>query len=140
MSDIKHMLEIKASAETVYRAVATQEGLACWWTAEVNTEAEVGGFAEFRFGERYYNKMKILALEPNRRVEWECLEGDPQWVGTTIAFDLEETENRTVLRFGHNDWREVTDFYAHCNYNWGYYLISLKRYCESGEGTPFQKR
>jgi uncharacterized protein YndB with AHSA1/START domain len=138
MPDIKHMLVIDAPTETVYRAIVMQDGLAGWWTEEVKAETEVGGFAEFRFGERYYNKMKIIALEPDRRVEWECLEGDPEWVGTTFVFDLEAKENRTVLRFGHNGWGGETDFYANCNYHWGYYMTSLKRYCETGEGTPFR--
>lgn len=140
MPDIKHLLEINAPVDTVYRAVSTQDGLARWWTEEVKADTRAGGFAEFWFDDRYYNKMEILDLDPDRRVEWKCLEGDPEWVGTTFNFDIEPKENRTILRFGHNDWREATDFFAHCNYHWGYYMRSLKLYCETGEGTPHPKR
>jgi hypothetical protein len=86
----------------------------------------------------YYNKMKITNLLNNKKVEWDCLEGDKEWIGTTFLFDLEEKDGSTILRFSHNNWKEETDFFASCNFNWGYYLNSLKQFCESGEGTPFK--
>jgi hypothetical protein len=83
--------------------------------------------------------MEITNLEPDKKLEWECLEGDKEWIGTTFLFDLEEKDESTILRFSHNNWKEDTDFFASCNYNWGYYLKSLKQYCETGEGTPFSE-
>jgi hypothetical protein len=32
----------------------------------------------------------------------------------------------------------MADFYANCNFHWGFYLQSLKDFCESGKGKPFQ--
>jgi hypothetical protein len=82
--------------------------------------------------------MKVTRLEPDRAVEWQCLDGDDEWIGTTFWFHLEEKDGRTTLRFTHGRWRESTDFLASCNYQWGSYMRSLKRYCETGEGSPFQ--
>ena len=137
MPSIKHYLPIKAHPEEVYNAINQTKGLKGWWTAEAKADEKVGGTAEFIFGERYYNKMKITNLLNNKKVEWKCLEGDKEWIGTTFLFELEEKDEYTILRFSHNNWREETDFFASCNYNWGYYLKSLKQYCETGEGTPF---
>ncbi|MCH7963746.1 MAG: SRPBCC domain-containing protein [Bacteroidetes bacterium] len=137
MPSIKHYLVIKAVAEKVYTALSKTEGLCGWWTVEAKADERVGGTAEFIFGERYYNKMKITNLLNSKKVEWKCLEGDKEWIGTTFLFDLEEKDESTILRFSHNNWKEETDFFASCNYNWGYYLKSLKQYCETGEGTPF---
>jgi len=137
MPSIKHYLVIKAVAEKVYTALSETEGLCGWWTVEAKADERVGGTAEFIFGERYYNKMKITNLLNSKKVEWKCLEGDKEWIGTTFLFDLEEKDESTILRFSHNNWKEETDFFASCNYNWGYYLKSLKQYCETGEGTPF---
>ncbi len=81
--------------------------------------------------------MKIVKLVPNRTVEWECIKGDNEWIGTNFVFNLEEKENETILKFTHAKWREETDFFASCNYHWGYYLRSVKLYCETGSGTPF---
>jgi hypothetical protein len=73
-------------------------------------------------------------------VEWECLEGDKEWVGTNFSFALDEKEGKTTLRFAHKSWRAITDFYAGCNYNWGWHLTSLKEYCETRKGRPYQSR
>ncbi len=138
MPDIKHYLVIDAPAETVYKAVTNQAGLAGWWTEETIAEPTVGSIAEFKFGDRYHNKMNVTTLVPNERVEWECLQGDKEWVGTTFVFELSEADGKTILKFSQNGWREATDFYAGCNYNWGCYMTSLKKYCETGFGEPFR--
>jgi uncharacterized protein YndB with AHSA1/START domain len=140
MPNVKHLLAIDAPAEKVFEAVTTRDGVAGWWTSENSTTGEVGGHAEFTFGDRYHNRMRILQMEPGRRVEWECLEGDPEWVGTTIVFDLEPLDGATRVRFGHNGWQDETDFFAICNFHWGFYMQSLKEYCEGGKGKPFQER
>jgi uncharacterized protein YndB with AHSA1/START domain len=139
MPSIKHYLHIKAQPEKVYNAITKTGGLRGWWTFEAKADEIVGGTAEFIFGERYYNRMKITNLKDNKTVEWECLEGDKEWIGTTFLFDLEDKDGSTILRFSHNNWKEETDFFASCNFNWGYYLNSLKQYCETGIGTPFNE-
>ena len=137
MPSIKHYLLIKTLPGKVYTAITKTEGLCGWWTAEAKADESIGGTAEFIFGERYYNKMQITNLQNNKIVEWECLEGDKEWIGTTFLFEIEEKDGSTILRFSHNNWKEETDFFASCNFNWGYYLNSLKQYCETGTGTPF---
>ena len=137
MPSIKHYLLIKALPGKVYNAITKTGGLRGWWTVEAKADERVGGTAEFIFGERYYNKMEITNLLNNNKVKWKCIEGDKEWIGTTFLFDLEEKDGSTILRFSQDNWKEETDFFASCNYNWGYYLKSLKQYCETGEGTPF---
>jgi uncharacterized protein YndB with AHSA1/START domain len=137
MTRISHYLIIRAEPSTVYRAIAEQSGLQAWWTGDVIAKPEVGTIAEFKFGDRYHNKMKIVRLEADSLVEWECVFGDPEWIGTALTFQLERKNEQTVLRFQHGNWRKATDFFASCNYHWGYYLRSLKLYCETGTGTPF---
>jgi uncharacterized protein YndB with AHSA1/START domain len=126
MARIKHYLIIKAPPEKVYEAVTTTGGIKGWWTLDAIADEKVGGVAEFIFGER------------NKRVEWKCFQGDKEWIATTFEFDIEAKDKDTVLRFTHGNWREETDFFASCNFNWGYYMRSLANYCEKGEGTPFK--
>lgn len=140
MKEIRHLLVIYVPPQKVYRALVEQKGLASWWTDDVTAKPEENTIAEFNFGNRYHNEMIINRLVENRLVSWECRVGDPEWIGTTFSFDLEERGNDTILRFCHGNWRELTDFYASCNYNWGYYLGSLKKYCEEGKGYPFKNR
>jgi uncharacterized protein YndB with AHSA1/START domain len=138
MPDIRHLVTIRATPATIYGALTQQEGLAGWWTKQTVAEPLVGSFAEFRFGDRYYNKMRVTKLEPDSRVAWLCLEGDEQWIDTTFTFELEPQGDQTVLRFTHGHWRETTDFFASCNYHWGIYMRSLKAFCEKGQGDPFE--
>jgi uncharacterized protein YndB with AHSA1/START domain len=140
MEHIKHQLLIKAPPEVVYKAVTTQNGLKGWWTSDVNAVPEEGSIAKFGFNEEYHNEMEITALEPNKLVTWNCVDGDNEWLQTNICFDLENVNGNTRLRFAHSNWREATEFFASCNYNWGWYMTSLKEYCETGKGRPFQVR
>jgi uncharacterized protein YndB with AHSA1/START domain len=140
MVDIKHYITIKKPASVVYKAVTEQQGLASWWTTDTIAKAEIGFINEFRFGDRYHDKMKIINLVPGKKVLWECIYGHEEWLGTKLIFDLEAKENHTILRFSHGNWREVTDFYAICNTIWGQFLHSLKDYCETGKGRLFMEK
>ena len=138
MPDIRHNITIDCKPEKIYQALTTKRGIQGWWTPDTCIEEKIGSTAEFIFGDRYHNKMKISDLKPDKRVAWHCLQGDPEWIGTDFFFDLEEKDGTTLLRFGQHNWKAQTDFYAYCNFQWGNYLISLKDYCEKGKGYPFR--
>jgi uncharacterized protein YndB with AHSA1/START domain len=142
MADIKHYVTIKSPAEKVYRDITEQEGLAGWWTRELKAKPEVGFIDEFHFGQKDYEniKMKVTRLDTNKRVDWVCLDGDPQWIGTNVSFELEEKDGNTGLLFTHGNWKEATLFFASCSYNWGFYMNSLRELCNKGKGTPHQDR
>jgi len=70
-------------------------------------------------------------------VEWRCVGGPAEWVGTSVTFDLTAHEDETVVMFAHSNWREPGEFMAHCSARWAYFLISLKLLVETGTGTPF---
>ena len=138
IAHIRHIIIIECPPEIVYNALTTKEGIQGWWTVDTVIESKVGSTAEFIFGDKYHNKMKITDLQPAKRVAWYCIQGDPEWIGTDFTFDLVDKAGHTILRFGQNNWRELTDFYAYCNFQWGQYMISLKNYCEAGTGKPFR--
>ena len=135
MADIKHKLVIKAAPEKVYEAVTTQKGLESWWCKNTTAKPEVGFVNIFIFGQ-YYNEMKVTELSPNTKTAWECIKSIEEWVGTTISFELEEKDGKTILRFAHAGWRAVTDTFAACSYDWAIFLKSLKSLCETGTGEP----
>ncbi len=138
MSAIKHLLYINANPSRVYKAITTQKGLSSWWTTKTKADAIIGSVAEFWFSDKYHNKMYIVKLEINKYVEWECLDGDKEWIGTRLKFMLNQHENGTMLHFWHYEWKKETEFFASCNYHWGHYMKSLKNYCEEGKGEPFR--
>jgi uncharacterized protein YndB with AHSA1/START domain len=139
MADIRHNVVIKAAAEKIYQAITTQEGLSNWWTTDTTAKSEVGFVNVFVFG-KFRNEMKVIALIPNKKAEWECINSIEEWIGTHISFELEEKGSNTLLRFTHGGWKEETDTFAGCNYDWATFLASLKLLCETGTGKPYQNK
>ena len=137
---IIHVLSIQASKQTVYKAITTQEGLSSWWTIDVKATPQEGSIINFRFHGTFNPDMKIRKLEENGRIEWECVDGAKEWMGSKFVFELSEQDDRTQLKFVQEYDKKISDeAYGVYNFNWGWYLQSLKDYCESGRGKPFKK-
>ena len=137
--NIEHLIDIKVPPSVVYQALTTQEGLAEVWTRELSVEPAVGQLNEFRFGSDV-DRMKITALEKDRSVVWEVIDSDPEWIGTVISFELRENKGHTIVTLKQEKWRAVTDMFRSCNCHWGFFLYSLKSYCEDDKGIPYQAR
>jgi uncharacterized protein YndB with AHSA1/START domain len=135
MADLKFVVPIAATPEKVYAAVATQAGMRSWWTADAQMEEQTGGKAEFGFEKRgVVYRMTIDRLDPGRCVVMSCHGDQPEWKGTTLRWDIAESEDGSgaILRFVHGGWREVTEFCAGCNAMWGNLMFRLK---DSAEGN-----
>jgi hypothetical protein len=64
--------------------------------------------------------------------------GHENWRDNTFTFALHERNGETLLMFSQDYARELSDETCGiCNFNWGYYLNSLKQLCEKGVGLPF---
>ena len=139
MVDILHKIGIeKASATDAYKALTSRDGLSAWWANGTSGDSDtVGGVIKFRFGERGGFDMKVLKLEPARRVLWEVIDGPAEWIGTTIDFDLRPQDGWTLVYFKHQGWKEPVDFMHHCSTKWGVFLVSLKSLLETGKGAPY---
>jgi uncharacterized protein YndB with AHSA1/START domain len=137
MLDILHKVGIRSSSlDKVYRALTTLEGLSGWWTVDTQGHSDkVGGIIEFRFGAGGFD-MKVLELDPDKRVLWQVVEGPAEWVGTKISFDLRQEGDWTLVFFKHEGWKEPVEFMHHCSTKWGVFLLSLKSLIESGKGDP----
>jgi hypothetical protein len=81
--------------------------------------------------------MEVTRLDPDGHVEWRCVAGADEWVGTTLTFDLTHQDDETVVLFAHAGWRDASELMAHCSARWAYFLLSLKSLVETGRGTPF---
>ena len=140
MADILHRVGIKSSLDEVYKALTTRERLAAWWTSNTQGESKVGGVFKFRFSaggaEIGGFDMKVLELQPARRVLWHVIGGPEEWIGTKISFDLKQAGDHAIVLFKHQHWKEPVEFMHHCSTKWAIYLMSLKSLVESGKGTP----
>jgi uncharacterized protein YndB with AHSA1/START domain len=139
MPDIRHRVLISAPLGSVYKAVATPEGISEWWTRDgVRGESSEGSKLQFFFGQpEPAAVMEVTRLDPDGHVSWTCTEGADEWIGTKLTFDLTDKGDETVVMFAHADWRQPGEFMAHCSARWAYFLLSLKSFQETGKGTPF---
>ena len=139
MMDILHRVGIKSSPDEVYKALTTLEGLAGWWTTNTHGEGKVGGVLQFRFSLKESTgsiDMKVLELDPAKRVLWQVVDGPPEWIGTKISWELKQEGDWTIVLFKHQGWKEAVDFMHHCSTKWGVFLLSLKSLLETGKGAP----
>ena len=115
MVDILHRVGVKSSSpEAVYAALATRDGLSKWWTNETHGDSEVGDVLQFRFKAGGFD-MKVLELQPARRVLWEVVDGPEEWIGTHVSWDLKQDGDYTFVLFRHEGWKEPVEFMHHCS-------------------------
>jgi uncharacterized protein YndB with AHSA1/START domain len=135
MPDILHRVGIKSSADQVYNALATRDGLAGWWTTNTQGDSTVGGVLQFRFGAGGFD-MKVLELHPSTRVLWQVVDGPPEWIGTKVSMRIKQEGEYAVVLFEHQGWKEPVEFMYHCSTKWAIFLMSLKSLVETGKGAP----
>lgn len=140
MPALEHLNYIHAPAERVFLALTTREGLSEVWTRKLTVKAETGFINEFDFDEEEPTRMKILELEENKRIRWECVQPNDEWLGTEVIFELSEQQGTTKILLTHAKWAAHTEYFRWCNYNWAMFLYSLKSYCEAEQGMPYQDR
>jgi uncharacterized protein YndB with AHSA1/START domain len=138
MPEIMHLIKIRAAQDKVYQAVSTAEGIRNWWTRDTALDSKVGGAGEFGFyGQRMVIKVKVAELTPPSHVVWDAVSSTGgSFDGTTIGFDLKSEEGITSLLFVHRGFKASGNNIASATTRWGFYLLSLKRYLETGKGTP----
>jgi uncharacterized protein YndB with AHSA1/START domain len=133
MTDIKHQITIKAPAKKIYELIATKAGIRKWLTKEdgwkITGEENPGDTLLFHFGENHH-EMKILKLEPNKEVKWECTVGHPEWIGTTVHFSIEAKEDKCILHFTQEGWANKTKFFEQCNQVWAGNISDIKKLAE----------
>jgi len=139
MAEINHRVGIAGPAGDIYRALTTDEGLSRWWTTDTSGAGEAGTIIEFRFAGGGPD-FEVVELIPDTLVRWQHSGNvPPAWIGTGITFRLEEGDQQTYVRFVHANWKESSDFMAHCSTKWAVFLLSLKDAIETGAGRPFPR-
>ncbi len=150
MDNYINELRILTSPKHLYDALTTQKGLANWWTQQSEVYPHIGGIATFHFGKKTYVVMKITKLHPNNEVVWKCVEQyfktsgtdkTDEWVGTTVKISINENKDgTTTLTFHHDGLTPKLFCYEDCRKGWNKYLKSLKKYLETGKGSPYRSK
>lgn len=137
---------IDAPASVVYEALTTQNGVGGWWTTSCEVGIAQGQAIRVQFG-RSFKVMRIQTLQADAEVGWLVTDAfldvpgltkTTEWIGTTIIFHLEqESDSVTRLRLEHIGLTPDIECHEICVHGWAQFLDSLKRYTETGEGSPY---
>jgi uncharacterized protein YndB with AHSA1/START domain len=136
MADILHRIGIQAPLNDVYKALTTLDGLASWWTRETRGNSSLGGVIKFVFEEKGFFDMKVQQLVEDQRVIWEVMDGHADWIGTQLHWEMKQEGDYSIILFKHQGWKEPNEGMHHCSTKWAIFLMSLKAYLETGNGSP----
>jgi hypothetical protein len=141
MKTIHHVVDIDSATDVVWSALTEADRMAGWWSTELRTpKAAVGAQVEWIFADDFNPVMEIVTLDAGRELGWRCVGGHDPWQDNTFRFVVAALEDgRTRLQFWQEYATELSDdAYGIYNFNWGYYLESLRLLCVTGTGKPFR--
>jgi len=127
---------INAKPAVVIAALTTTDGFRRWWTDDAKVGRNIGAPAIFRFGT--IELTFLIDRVDSHGIEMTCVghQNDPEWLNTHLAFRVIPDGNGTYVDMLHDGYRAKSGCYAQCVERWTHYLESLRRYCETGRGTP----
>jgi len=132
MAQICHLVRIRADIVSTFEALTSNSSIAQWFTSTECSSWTVGSSVVW-FEDTTMTTTEIVEHE---LVHFSVVSGSG-WDGTDIIFSLEQLDDgRTIVRFDHTKWNEVSDHLRDCSVSWAYFLESLKQYLETGVGTP----
>jgi uncharacterized protein YndB with AHSA1/START domain len=135
--DFESTKTFSAPPEKVLAALRTPEGITDWWGPTTGS-ADVGGTFEVSFQD--HEQVIVLDVEPAEegQVVWTVKDTPltPEWVGTTIVFDVAASGDGATLHFRHHGLTPRLECFDMCHAGWTHYLASLVSYVDTGEGQP----
>jgi hypothetical protein len=116
-----------------------------WWSEEIDGDTDkLGDQFTYRYEDVHHCKIRVTEVVPGQKVSWlvvenyfDFTEDKTEWVGTTITFDVSETDGQTEIRFTHLGLVTEYECFDVCSTSWGFYINgSLRNLITTGEGQP----
>jgi uncharacterized protein YndB with AHSA1/START domain len=134
--DFRSTKTFAAAPAAVFSALTDIDALTGWWTP-AGGGAAAGETLRFLMGDQEV-VMQVEDADRPSRVRWSVLvcEAAPDWVGTSITFDLEPVAAGTELHFHHHGLNPGLECFEICQAGWTRHLTSLVAYVDRGAGSP----
>ena len=134
--DFESTVTFTASPTDVLAALRTPEAISSWWCPGLGLRprrrhARNGLPAG---GSKMLN-LRVESSEEGGRIVWSVLHTPltPEWVGTTIVFEIEAAGGGTALRFRHRGLTAQCDCFDMCREGWTNALDRLVSFVEAGQ-------
>ena len=113
---INHLLHINASVKKVFNAISNIDELKIWYTMDISGKLDLNEIIEFKL---------------------ECVFSGIPAIGHQITYLIDQNNDKTRVRFKHEGFNEIDDFFANMNFSSAKYLESLRQYCQKGTSEAF---
>jgi uncharacterized protein YndB with AHSA1/START domain len=136
MADINHEIKISASPQAVYQALTSAAELTKWHTSR--TENTNGKDQTFTTHPKDGPAFEWKVVKPDAHtVEWRCVAGPGDSVGTSARFQLSPlSDGRTLIEFSHSGWPDTKGSFRKCNTLWAVLLFHLQKYLGTKQAEP----
>ena len=139
-TDYRTTVRVQASADAVFRAITTTDGLTAWWSPA--TGSGTGG-GELQFPMVAGHPPLLVRVDEATRpttVRWTVTECTfmEDWVGTQPTFTITPLDDTSCeLTFEHRGLNDDLDCKDMCSRSWDHFVgTSLRELAEGGPGAP----
>jgi hypothetical protein len=139
MATILLRVPIDAADDAIYESLSNPDGVAGWWSNRTQGPSGRGSIMKVAFPDTPMPfELKVEDEQPSSRVAWKVLAGPPEWVGTTLSFDIQaDAEGNNSLLFKQDGWVSTEESFPFIAYAWAQILPRLKERAETGKANPF---
>lgn len=135
---IKAQFDAGCAPTDMIKWLDDSDGIAGWWSDEVSGSA---GSPGDEFHVTFPTSPVVFDLEVTEvsadAVEWHISENPPWWKGTTIRFDLSDSDDGgSTLFFTHSGFDPEDPIIGVITPAWVRFLDNLVAVAESGEANP----
>lgn len=139
MSDyaIQARFDANCSPDQLLQWLTTPEGIAGWWSDSVTGAAAAAG-DEFHvmFPTTDVVFDLVVAETGNNTIKWDVPESPPWWKGTSISFQVDETDDGSSLLFTHAGFEPDDPIIAVITPAWVGFLNNLVHVAQTGKANP----
>ena len=140
MLTIDSTIDIAAPLSSIRTAITTEAGFRAWWAQDADFDGKQG---TFRFSQPRETRSITFRVDRchGSGIVMTCIadENNPDWLGTALAIELDETPTGTRVHLVHSGYPAKNEVYERCSDAWPYFLRSLARYMMTGTGEPYPK-
>jgi len=138
MADIAMQIDVAGEPKAILEALTSTDGVAGWWTTRNETSGTPGAINRYWFpGMESTHDMRVIRADEDA-VEWECVGGPPQWIGTRVRWTLMPgRDGGTVVLLDHTGFPAVDTMYRIVTVGWVQMILRLKEHVETGKPVPY---
>ena len=142
MARIVFETDVAADAATIVEALTTRDGIAGWWTDDVQLEGGEGATMRLGFPIAPVPFELVIEGAAADQVMWRSTgEFPPHWVDTTVTWTLRPGDGGTTkVHFNHDGWASDEGPFPMSAYTWGQLFGRLADHAQSGTVAPLFTR